>query len=92
MPNEILDYVIGYFESSLGAKGLTGRVAALPNGEAWVTLYAASPSPAMHDLARMIEAEFDELGRSVAICVQPSGGWLSRFKGRLTDRAASAYV
>ncbi|WP_295433692.1 hypothetical protein [uncultured Thiodictyon sp.] len=92
MPNQILDYVMGYFESNLGVEGLTGRVAALPNGEAWVTIYAANPTPAMYDLARMIEAEFDELEKPVAICVQPSGGWLSRFKRRLIDRAVSAAV
>jgi len=80
MPNEILDYVIKYFESNLGVKGLTGRVAVLPNGESWVTLYVAHPTPAMQDLARLIEAEFDELEKSVAICVKPAGGWLSRFK------------
>jgi len=92
MPNQILNYVMDYFESSLGVEGLTGRVAALPNGEALVTIYAAHPTPAMHDLARTIEAEFDELEKSVAVCVQPSGGWLGRFKRRLIDRAASAAV
>ena len=89
MPNQIKDYVIECFEKNLGVEGLTGEVAALPNGEAWVTIHAADPTPAMDVLARMLEVEFEEREKAVTIFVRPAGeGWLSRVTARLMNRAA----
>lgn len=69
--------------------GLTGQVVALPNGEVWVTIHAADPTTAMDELARILEAEFEEREKAVTIFVQKAGGgWLSRFTARFANRAA----
>ncbi len=49
---------------------LRAESAALPNGEAFVTILATLPTPAMQELARALEGEFDELGRSVHIDIR----------------------
>ena len=60
---------------------LRAEVMVLP-GEVWINILAPQPTEAMHELARLIESEFDELGPRVSIGVQrpASGlwGWLAR--------------
>ena len=60
---------------------LRAEVMVLP-GEVWINILAPQPTEAMHELARLIESEFDELGQRVSIGVQrpASGlwGWLAR--------------
>ena len=55
---------------------LRAEVMVLP-GEVWINILAPQPTEAMHELARLIESEFDELGQRVSIGVQrpASGLW-----------------
>ena len=59
---------------------------ALP-GEVWINILAPQPTEAMHELARLMESEFDELGQRVSIGVRrpASGlwGWLARSGRRM---------
>lgn len=52
-------------------------------GEAFITLYTPQPTPALHELVRAMESEFDELGRTVHIQVRRPAwslrGWLARW-------------
>ncbi|MFZ1829085.1 MAG: glycosyltransferase [Candidatus Competibacteraceae bacterium] len=50
------------------------------------TLTVPEPTPALYELARTMESEFDELGRTVHIQVRrparSPGAWLARFLGK----------
>lgn len=82
MADHVLNYVLGAFESQGYGPGLRGEIAWLP-GEAFITLTVSEPTPTLHELARAMESEFDELGQSVHIQVRrPAGslrGWLARW-------------
>ena len=78
MADNVLDYVLDAFESQGYGPGLRGEIAWLP-GEAFITLIVSQPTEALHQFARDIESEFDELGRSVHIRVRrPVQGLPSR--------------
>ena len=73
--------ILNTFKTHGYAPDLRAEVMVLP-GEVWINILAPQPTEAMHELARLIESEFDELGQRVSIGVQrpASGlwGWLAR--------------
>jgi hypothetical protein len=71
MQNELVDTVVGYFEEKMGLQGLSGDVAFL-GGEAFVTIKGVEPSSSMHEFARAIEHEYDELGLHLRIALKRS--------------------
>ncbi|MDG4554078.1 MAG: hypothetical protein P9E24_07505 [Candidatus Competibacter sp.] len=82
MTADLLDYVLDAFKTHGHAPDLRGAITGLP-GEAFITLTVPEPTPALHELARAMESEFDELGRTMHIQVRrPAGslrGWLARW-------------
>lgn len=86
MVDNVLNYVLDAFESQGCEPGLRGAITGLP-GEAFITLTVPEPTPALRELARAMESEFDELGRTVHIEVQrPTRslrGWLARWGRRV---------
>lgn len=85
MTRDLLDYVLDAFKTCGHAPDLRGAITRLP-GEAFITLTVPEPTPALRELARAMESEFDELGRTVHIEVRrpASNSWagLARFLGR----------
>lgn len=81
MTSDLLSEIFNTFKTHGHAPDLRAEVMALP-GEVWINILAPQPTEAMHELARLIESEFDELGQRVSIGVQrpASGlwGWLAR--------------
>ncbi|KAB2923245.1 MAG: hypothetical protein F9K25_18645 [Candidatus Contendobacter sp.] len=81
MTSDLLSEILNTFKTHGHAPDLRAEVMALP-GEVWINILAPQPTEAMHELARLIESEFDELGQRVSIGVQrpASGlwGWLAR--------------
>ncbi len=73
MITELENYVLDAYKTRFEQSELRVESAALPNGEAFVTILATLPTPAMQELARALESEFDELGRSVHIEVRGVG-------------------
>ncbi len=71
MANELVDTILGYFQERFDLRTLTGDVRFL-GGEAFVTIRGVAPSPVMHELARAIEQEYDELGLSLRIALKRS--------------------
>ena len=69
MTAELLDYLLDAFKAQGNAPGLHGEITGLP-GEAFITLYIPQVTAELHVLARALESEFDELGRSVHIDLQ----------------------
>ena len=63
MTHDLLDYVLDAFKTHGHAPDLRGAITGLP-GEAFITLTVSEPTPALHELARAMESEFDELGQS----------------------------
>ncbi len=70
MITELENYVLDAYRTRFEQSELRVESVALPNGEAFVTLLATQPTPAMQELARVLESEFDELGRSVHIAIR----------------------
>ncbi len=70
MADDLLNYVLDAFKTYGQATDLRGAITGLP-GEAFITLTVIEPTPALYELARAMESEFDELGRCVHITVQP---------------------
>lgn len=81
MTRDLLDYVLDAFKTHGPVHDLRGAITGLP-GEAFITLYTPQPTAALHQLARAMESEFDELGRTVHIQVRRPAwslwGWLAR--------------
>lgn len=73
MIEELENYVLDAYRTRFKQAELRVESSALPNGEAFVTLLVKQPTPEMQNLARMLESEFDELGRSVHISVRGLG-------------------
>ena len=74
MTHDLLDYVLDAFKTHGHAPDLRGAITGLP-GEAFITLTVSEPTPALHELARAMESEFDELGQSGHIQVRrPASG------------------
>jgi hypothetical protein len=65
---DLLNMIIESFETQLGLSALSGDVVFL-GGEAFVTVRAPNPTPAMHTLAREIEREYDELGLNLHLSI-----------------------
>jgi len=86
MADDLLNYVLDAFKTYGQATDLRGAITGLP-GEAFITLYVPQPTTALHQLARDMESEFDELGQSVHIQVRrPAsgiGGWLTGLGHRM---------
>ena len=86
MTHDLLDYVLDAFKTHGHAPDLRGAITGLP-GEAFITLTVSEPTPALHELARAMESEFDELGQSVHIQVRrPASGigcWLTGLGHRM---------
>ena len=86
MTHDLLDYILDAFKTYGHAPDLRGAITGLP-GEAFITLTVPEPTPALHELARAMESEFDELGQSVHIQVQRPArslrGWLSHWGRRI---------
>jgi len=82
MTHDLLNYVLDAFKTHGHAPDLRGAITGLP-GEAFITLTVSEPTPALHELARAMESEFDELGQSVHIQVRCPArslwGWLARW-------------
>ncbi len=85
MTRDLLNYVLDAFKTYGHAPDLHGTITGLP-GEAFITLTVSAPTPALCELARAMESEFDELGQSVHIQVQRPArsprAWLARFLGK----------
>jgi hypothetical protein len=69
MTDDLLDYVLDAFKTHGNAPNVRGEISWLLPGEAFITLHIPQPTAALHGLARTLESEFDELGRSVHIGV-----------------------
>ena len=86
MTRDLLNEILNTFKTHGHAPDLRAEVMVLP-GEVWINILAPQPTEAMHELARLMESEFDELGQRVSIGVQrpASGlwGWLARSGRRL---------
>lgn len=86
MTHDLLNYVLDAFKTHGHAPDLHGAITGLPC-EAFITLYVSQPTTALHQLARTMESEFDELGQSVHIQVRrPAsgiGGWLTGLGHRM---------
>ena len=86
MTSDLLSEILNTFKTHGHAPDLRAEVMVLP-GEVWINILAPQPTAAMHELARLIESEFDELGQRVSIGVQrpASGlwGWLARSGRRM---------
>ena len=76
MTSDPLNEILNTFKTHGHAPDLRAEVMVLP-GEVWINILAPQPTEAMHELARLIESEFDELGQRVSIGVQrpASGLW-----------------
>lgn len=85
MTDALLNYVLDAFKTHGHAPDLRGAITGLP-GEAFITLTVSEPTPARRKLARAMESEFDELGRTVHIEVRrparSPGAWLARWLGK----------
>lgn len=69
MTTDLIEYVLDVFKTHGNATDLHGEITWLP-GEAFITLHVLQPTAALHELARALEIEFDELGRSIHIDLQ----------------------
>jgi methionine synthase II (cobalamin-independent) len=80
MTDALLNYILDAFKTHSHAPDLRGAITGLP-GESFITLYTPHPTEALHQLARALESEFDELGRTVHIQVRRPAwslrGWLA---------------
>ena len=76
MTRDLTHYVLDAFKTHCNAPDLRAERFVLP-GEFYITLRAAQPTAAMHQLARALESEFDELDQRVWIEVRPPprGPW-----------------
>ena len=86
MTRDLTHYVLDAFKTQCNAPDLSAQSFVLP-GELYITLRAAQPTAAMHQLARDLESEFDELDQRVWIEVRqpPRGLWgrLARWSRRM---------
>ena len=86
MTDDLLNYVLDAFKTHCNAPDLRAE-AMVFLGELWINVLAPQPTEAMHQLARDLESEFDELGRCVVIQVRrPTsgiGGWLTGLGHRM---------
>ena len=71
---EILDYVLSCFREKFGDGILGGDVKFLPD-EAFVEVSVREKEAEILEFGRMIEAEFDELGRRVTVFVKGSADY-----------------
>jgi hypothetical protein len=76
MTSDLLNEILTKRNTFCHAPDLRAEVMALP-GEVWINILAPQLTEAMHQLARLIESEFDELGQRVSIGVRrpASGLW-----------------
>ena len=76
MTRDLTHYVLDAFKTHCNAPDLRAESSVLP-GELYIIIRAAQPTAAMHQLARALESEFDELDQRVSISVQrpASGLW-----------------
>ena len=76
MTSDLLNEILNTFKTHCHAPDLRAEVMVLP-GEVWINILAPQPTEAMHELARLIESDFDDLGQRVSIGVQrpASGLW-----------------
>jgi len=87
MQDELAELSVERFEQLFGLTGLRSEVSFVLPGEAVVTLRVPGrPTPAMIALAHRIEAEFDELGMTVKVCLQSSDTGWAWLKARLISR------
>ena len=86
MTRDLTHYVLDAFKTQCNASDLSAERFVLP-GELYITIRAAQPTAAMHQLARALESEFDELDQRVWIEVRqpPQGLWgrLMRWSRRM---------
>jgi len=86
MTNDLPNDILNTFKTHGDAPDLHAE-AMVFLGELWIHILAPQPTEAMHQLARDLESEFDELGRSVIIRVcRPAtgiGGWLTGLGHRM---------
>ena len=86
MTTHLLNDILNTFKTHCHAPDLRAE-AMVFLGELWINILAPQPTEAMHELARDLESEFDELGRCVVIRVQrpASGirGWLTGIGHRM---------
>lgn len=88
MTTNLLTGVLNTFKTHCNAPDLRAEAEAMVFlGELWINVLAPQPTEAMHQLARDLESEFDELGRCVVIQVRRStsgiGGWLTGLGHRI---------
>ena len=87
MATDLTPFVLDAFKTHLNPPDLHARAVALPCGELFITLFTSQPTPAMHQLARDLQNEFDEMELTVHIDVRRTssgiGGWLARWGRRL---------
>ncbi len=86
MTNDLLNDILNTFKTHGNAPNLHAETLVFA-GEVWINILAPQPTEAMHQLARDLESEFDELGRCVVIQVRrPAsgiGGWLTGLGHRM---------
>ena len=76
MTRDLTNYVLDAFKTQCNAPDLSAESFVLP-GELYITIRAAQPTATMHQLARDLESEFDELDQRVCIELRqpPQGPW-----------------
>ena len=86
MTYDLLSDLLNTFKTHCNAPDLHAE-ALVFGGEVLIHILAPQPTEAMHQLARDLESEFDELGHRLAIQVRrPAsgiGGWLTRLGHRM---------
>ena len=86
MTYDLLSDLLNTFKTHCNAPDLHAE-ALVFGGEVLIHILAPQPTEAMHQLARDLESEFDELGRCVVIQVcRPAkgiGGWLTGLGHRM---------
>jgi hypothetical protein len=86
MTHDLLNDILNTFKTHCNAPELRAKTLVF-GGEVLITILAPQPTEAMHELARDLESEFDELGHRVVIQVrQPAsgiGGWLTSWGHRM---------